>query len=111
MLQHILKHRKPYLITFCLLLLSIADAIFTDLGLRHAVITELNPIMNSVYYTSISLFYVIKIILPVMLLIAIPYAFSSRLVKQTLTFALLIYFGVFIYHVGWTSYVFYLLSS
>ena len=109
MLEHIHKHRKPYLISFCLLLLSLADAIFTDFGLRHAVITELNPIMNSVYHTSISLFYVLKIILPVMLLIFIPCAFSNRLVKRTLTFALVIYFGVFIYHVGWASYAFYVL--
>ncbi|WP_216829162.1 DUF5658 family protein [Alkalihalobacterium elongatum] len=111
MLAYINKNRKPYLITFSLLLLSIADAIFTDIGLRHNLITELNPIMNSIYYTSVFSFYFVKIVLPLALLVFIPYAFSSRLVKRTLVFALVIYFGVFVYHIGWTSYVYYVISS
>ncbi|OLO42486.1 hypothetical protein BTR23_00245 [Alkalihalophilus pseudofirmus] len=104
------KHRKSYMITTSLFLLSTADAIFTDIGLRQAVITELNPIMNSIYDTSIFLFYFIKIVLPLALIFCAPYAFSSRIVKRTLTCAIVIYFGVFVYHIGWSTYVFFLFS-
>ncbi|WP_374193894.1 DUF5658 family protein [Alkalihalobacillus sp. BA299] len=105
--NHIIQHRTPYLLTCCLLLLSIADAIFTDIGLRQAVISEMNPIINSIYDKSVILFYLIKIALPISLIICVPYVISSGIVKQILAFAVIIYFCVFIYHIGWSTYVIY----
>ena len=51
-----------------LLLLAILDSLFTDIGIRQNLIQEANPIMKSLYETSVLGFYTLKISLPILLL-------------------------------------------
>ena len=89
--------------TVLLLFLAIFDAVFTDFGIRYHYIEEVNPLMRFVYETSISGFYVLKILLPVLLLYFIlkihikPY-FTLLLISTNL-----LYVFVFCMHLFWIT--------
>ncbi len=101
----------PSIKTLCLFLLSlcVVDAVFTDLGLATQQIKELNPIMSFIYYEiDVSLFYVIKVGLPVVLLL-LHNMINSKLLYICLSITISLYLGVLFLHVHWIFVVFFLL--
>ncbi len=88
-------------IYFMILLLCITDAIFTDLGLRADQISELNPIMNHIYFQlGIAWFYLIKVGLPLLLFLFKAYIPFKRIYKP-LAFTLTLYLFVNGLHLVW----------
>ncbi|WP_134702720.1 DUF5658 family protein [Ammoniphilus sp. YIM 78166] len=89
LIKRISKH-----IYLMVLLLCISDAVFTDLGLRAGQISELNPLMNHVYFhTGITWFYLIKVGLPLLLFLFkahIPFKRVYKPLALTLTLYLLV---------------------
>ena len=82
-----------------LLLLAIFDSIFTDIGIRYDYISEANPLMQSVYETSVLGFYVIKISFPLLLLYLLtkiePNSYVRFLIGFTVLFIVLYYPSIF----------------
>lgn len=93
----------PMYYVSALLLLSIADAALTDIGLRFQLIEEANPLMAFVYEYSVIIFYGIKVLLPLSLLIIIKYVMNHHYIKMLIRFAFLLYAFVFCIHVLWVS--------
>ena len=93
-------------ICILLLILSIADAIFTDYGLRNGYIDEFNKWVLFLYTNSLFVYYIIKIMLPFLLIILIPYVYKNKLIKIMFSTSLFLYTSVFIYHLGWIGYIF-----
>lgn len=100
-----MNHYK-HLVTV-LLLLAIADAYFTDLGLRNDHVTEANPLMDLLYTNSVLGFYLIKISLPFALLLIISKIQPKRYLKCLIGFTLILYSFVITQHFLWI----YLLSG
>ncbi|WP_078553391.1 DUF5658 family protein [Bacillus alkalicellulosilyticus] len=95
--------RPTIVLAFLLLLLSVADATFTDIGIKYFGVTEANPLMDYVYHQSIILFYAIKVALPCLLLLLIPYIFKNKKINVLFMGAIGLYFCIFLYHLGWLS--------
>lgn len=84
-----------------LLAAGLADAVLTDLGLRLQIITEANPFMRLIYMHAYPLFYGMKLILPLALLLLLP-KFTPRKYHITLIgAACIIYAGVMLLHARW----------
>ncbi|MFC4409934.1 DUF5658 family protein [Chungangia koreensis] len=94
---------KAVYAVFLLFLLSILDAFYTDLGIRHQFITEANPLMNMIYEKTVIGFYGIKLILPLLMLFIV----LNIKVKRHLWFLIngsLILYGVILYlHLQWIT--------
>ncbi|CAM3164139.1 DUF5658 domain-containing protein [Filibacter tadaridae] len=86
-----------------LLTLSIVDALLTDFGIRNNHISEANPLMRSIYDSSIFSFYAIKIILPLILLNVITKIEPKLYIRLLVGSSLLIYTAVLSLHVWWIS--------
>ncbi|KXH87054.1 hypothetical protein AU377_00285 [Sporosarcina sp. HYO08] len=84
-----------------LFLLAVADAYFTDLGLRNDHVTEANPLMDLLYSNSVLGFYLIKISLPLALLFIISKIQPKRYLKLLIGFTLLLYSFVLSQHFLW----------
>ncbi|MFJ7933800.1 DUF5658 family protein [Sporosarcina sp. NPDC096371] len=105
-IKHMLSTRSRLFKAGILLLsLAIWDALFTDFGLRNNHITEANPLMRSVYETSISGFFLIKISLPFLLLFVLTKIEPKRYLRFLLRFALALYSFVLCQHLLWLSFV------
>ncbi|WP_425452763.1 DUF5658 family protein [Ammoniphilus oxalaticus] len=90
-------------------MLSISDAVCTDLGIRFNLIDEANPLVKLMYETSIWLFYGCKIFFPLLLLIYYPTFNPTRRVKAVIATVTLVYILVNLYHLLWIAIaVFYL---
>lgn len=86
---------------------NIIDAIATDIGLRHAGITEANALIESIYDTSIFLYYTLKVG-GVTLGLFILTTLQQRLAQSKLIHALLyvvsaIYGSILALHVIWIT--------
>ena len=77
------------------------DALFTDIGIRHALIEEANPLMRFIYELSIPTFYSIKIGLPFVLLCCSLKIKPKPYLQLVVSSALLLYLAVIIMHVFW----------
>lgn len=90
---------------FFLLTLAILDSLFTDFGLRHNYITEANPLMRTVYETSIPGFYLLKISLPLLLLYLLAKIKPKKYLQVLLGFTLALYCYVLCLHIIWLSFL------
>lgn len=99
--------RKKLLIAgILLLLLAAVDSFFTDFGIQKQYITEANPLMASIYDTSIFGFYALKICLPCVLLYLLTKIEPKRYIKLLIGSAILLYSVVLFQHIYWISLVF-----
>lgn len=85
--------------------MSIFDAIATDYGLKAGLIEEANVLMRSIHEFNVTLFYLVKISLPVFLLILIPKLKSTLVAKIFMIIALIAYASVIVIHLIWISIV------
>lgn len=100
------RSEKQFLyMPFLLFLLSLMDAIATDYGLRNGIIEEFNKLILIVYESSIFSFYLIKILLPLFIVKLFPFVLKNPILKLSFQFAIFLYGVVFLYHIGWISYV------
>ncbi|MDD9267008.1 DUF5658 family protein [Paenibacillus sp. GCM10023248] len=88
-----------WLLIFCL-----SDAIFTDIGLQLRLIEELNPLIRSVYEWHVGGYYLLKTILPLLLMAFYPYIRRRAWVQPSLTATVLIYGAVNVYHFVWLTF-------
>lgn len=89
-----------------LLMLAIADAVFTDFGIQNHYITESNPIMSNVYNGNIPGFYLIKIILPILLIFIATKLESKPFIRTLFYMAIFSYICVLMLHFFWLSLAF-----
>ncbi|WP_376769364.1 DUF5658 family protein [Paenibacillus germinis] len=87
-----------------LLIFCCTDALFTDIGLHLAFIEELNPLIRSIYEWHVSGYYLVKLILPLILMAIYPHIRKRVWVQPCLTLTVLIYGAVNVYHFIWLSY-------
>ncbi|WP_217269696.1 DUF5658 family protein [Neobacillus endophyticus] len=84
-----------------LLLAGILDAILTQFGIVSGFINEGNPVMSFIIEKSWSYFYLVKILLP-LLLIGLYYIQPLKgKSKALLISACVLYFSVLVLHMGW----------
>ncbi|WP_462408740.1 DUF5658 family protein [Neobacillus sp. Marseille-QA0830] len=86
-----------------LLLSGILDACLTHFGIQFGVIEEGNPVMKFVIEKNWSLFYLIKILLPVVLIVLLIVHPITALMKKLLISASILYFSVLLYHLTWIA--------
>jgi|GEM_PF-2587071 len=87
-----------------LLALCFLDAMFTDLGLHLQFIEEMNPVIRHIYDWNVAGFYLIKLLLPLLLMLLYPRIQARPWVSPALTVTVTIYAAVNIYHLVWLSY-------
>lgn len=84
-----------------LLIAGILDAVLTHFGIISGIIEEANPLMRAATEKSWTYFYVIKILLPIMLIgLYFMRPLQGRL-RTLLISACIIYFSVLVYHMAW----------
>lgn len=87
----------------CLFLLvaGLLDAVLTHFGIISGIIEEANPLMLAVMEKSWAYFYIIKILLPFLLIgLYILRPLQGKL-RALLISACAIYFSVLVYHLAW----------
>ncbi|MGG3468351.1 DUF5658 family protein [Neobacillus pocheonensis] len=88
---------------FCLFLLfaGILDAVLTHFGIVSGFVEEGNPVMEFFIEKSWSYFYLIKILLPIMLIGLVSFRPLRGGAKKLLISACVLYFSVLVYHITW----------
>ncbi|WP_042357015.1 DUF5658 family protein [Bacillus rubiinfantis] len=88
---------------FCLFLLfaGVLDAVMTHAGIALGLVKEANPLMRFVIELNWSLFYGIKIILPLLLVILALLRPITGKIKLLLLTACVCYSSILVYHLGW----------
>ncbi|RLQ94888.1 DUF5658 family protein [Falsibacillus albus] len=99
------SRRNLILATFLLWILTTIDAILTDFGIRHHYIHEANPLMNVLYNSSITSFYIIKMALPILLLALLTKVQAKPYIRVLTFLSLFLYVFVMIQHFAWLAHV------
>ena len=86
---------------FLLVCLCLVDAVFTDYGLRLGYIEEANLLVAFLYERSISVFYVVKVGLPLILLYIVAVGKAGVWVRVFMATALFLYIAVLFFHIFW----------
>jgi hypothetical protein len=96
------------LLFYYLTILNLFDAAVTWFGLKHAFISELNPLMHAVYQVDPLLFVLTKAALSVFLLlfIVLKKVPRSSLIKGVTLFASVSYTVVVFMHAFWLVHIF-----
>lgn len=84
-----------------LLIAGIMDAVLTHFGIISGIIEEANPLMRAVMDKSWTYFYLIKILLPFMLIGLYFLRPLEGSLRTLLISASAIYFAVLVYHMAW----------
>jgi hypothetical protein len=79
---------------------SAIDALLTHIGIKHGIIQEANPLMDWLYERSETLFFLLKVTLPIMLLLLLPQRIS-KLIRGLLLTACGVYLFVLTLHGVW----------
>ncbi|XID96198.1 DUF5658 family protein [Paenibacillaceae bacterium WGS1546] len=90
--------------------LSLFDAAATDAGIRMQAIGEWNPLAGWLYEKDVALFYGVKLVMPLLLLILLRRMRrndlnGSRRIGRLLGIAVVAYGAVACYHLGWIFYL------
>ncbi|ADU31919.1 DUF5658 family protein [Evansella cellulosilytica] len=100
---------KKYNITNSLvmwiILLSFTDALFTDVGLRLNFIAEWNPFARFLYELNVGIFYLYKLLLPIVLYILYQYVYGNRLIDIAIYACFGLYAVINLYHLYWLGIV------
>ena len=97
-----LSHSAVYL----LVMLAILDAVFTHIGVQGGHITEANPIMRSLYDFNVGLFFVIKILLPVVLMRLLSRFEPNPFIQLMIAGTIFVYVFVLLMHIYWFAHLF-----
>lgn len=91
------------LLFYFLSLLNLADAFLTVVGIENSLITEVNPLMKSLYSLNQGVFIMVKIFFSTTLLLFIFYKRvpKSNLIKALTLFAAVCYTSVICLHGFW----------
>jgi hypothetical protein len=101
--MHVSTGKSTRIMFIGLLVCSITDAIFTDVGLRLQLIEELNPLVKHIYETNRLSYYGFKLLLPLLLLFLYPRLKPYRRIHASILVTFLIYLAVNVYHAIWLS--------
>lgn len=81
-----------------LLIAGLLDAILTNLGIAFGIVDEGNPMMKFVINKSWAFFYMVKIILPLVLIGVFYYRPLKGWLRTLLVSTCVLYFSVLVYH-------------
>ncbi|WP_026573169.1 DUF5658 family protein [Bacillus sp. UNC438CL73TsuS30] len=84
-----------------LLFAGLLDAVMTNIGIKYGIIKEGNPVMKHVIELGWVYFYMIKIILPLVLIGLFYLRPLKGRIRTLLTAAGILYFSVLAYHLVW----------
>lgn len=84
-------------------LAGILDAVLTDIGLRHHIIGEANPLMLLLYSNAYISYYVVKVLLPVPLFLLKSGLKNLRFATSLFRLSVAVYAFVLALHVCWIS--------
>jgi hypothetical protein len=84
-----------------LLIAGILDAVLTHFGIVSGIVEEGNPVMKTVIEKSWSFFYIIKIILPLLLLGLFYLSPLKGWIRTLLVSTCVLYLSVLVYHMVW----------
>jgi len=100
-----MKQKKWLISSYIFMVLNLLDAGFTDFGLRHGFVTEANPLMDWLYQCHIGLFYLIKIMFPILLIYLFHSHFhifeKNKWIRLMYIFCFVSYVLVSIWHFVW----------
>ncbi|WHY78706.1 DUF5658 family protein [Neobacillus sp. WH10] len=87
----------------CLFLLfaGVLDAVLTHFGIASGFVEEGNPMMKLVIEQSWSYFYMIKIVLPLLLLSLFYYRPLKGWIRKLIASTCVLYLSVLVYHTIW----------
>lgn len=91
-----------------IMLFSITDASFTDIGIRMGLVEEANPFAKTLYDWHWSAFYGFKVLLPLVLLLVYPSIRNTKWINRGIVICFIFYLLVNIYHLLWMGLAFYL---
>ncbi len=86
---------------FFLLLAGMLDAVLTHFGIVSGFVEEGNPLMQFVIEKGWPFFYLVKILLPLLLLGIFYYRPLNGRIKTLLVSACVLYFIILVYHSVW----------
>lgn len=86
-----------------LLLFSLTDAIFTDIGIRLELIAELNPFVAWLYNRHAIAYYGVKLLFPVLFLLLYPQLSTRLWIRYSAAILFLLYLIVNLYHLLWVA--------
>ncbi|MFP5112287.1 DUF5658 family protein [Bacillaceae bacterium C204] len=84
-----------------LLIAGLLDAVLTHFGMASGIVDEGNPMMKLVIEKSWSFFYIIKILLPLLLLGLFYLRPFKGWIRTLLVSTCVLYFSVLVYHMVW----------
>lgn len=96
--RHTVAKNIKWLIVLCL-----GDAFLTDFGLIMDLVDEANPLIKWLYNQSVVLFYGVKMVLPVILLMLYRLQPLSIIIQKGSSILLILYIGINTYHIFWLS--------
>ncbi|SFD84395.1 hypothetical protein SAMN05216378_1698 [Paenibacillus catalpae] len=86
-----------------LLFFSLTDAVFTDIGIRLELITELNPFVSWLYNWHSIAYYGVKLMFPILFLLIYPQLRTRLWIHYSAAILFLIYLVVNLYHLLWVA--------
>jgi hypothetical protein len=92
-----------------IILFSLTDAFFTDMGIRNGFVEEANPFAKSLYEWHWSAFYGFKVFLPILLFLVYPTIKNKKWINLGIVLCFSFYLLVNLYHFAWMGLVFYTL--
>ena len=84
-----------------LLIAGLLDTVLTHFGIVFGIVEEGNPLMKLVIENSWSVFYLIKIFLPLALIVFFYIRPFTGWIKTLLISTCVLYFSVLVYHLVW----------
>lgn len=101
-MEEILKKSKIYDGMVSIVFLNAFDGMATFIGLRYGFYIELNKFLSVIYKLNPSLFLIVKVILPTVLIIILIDRMNEKVSKTTMLIILIlnvVYLSVCVYHV------------
>jgi hypothetical protein len=95
--------KEEEIMRLCLFLLiaGVFDAVLTNLGITFGIIAEGNPMMKFLIEKSWAFFYIVKVLLPLVLIGVFYYRPLKGWIRALLVSTCVLYFSVLVYHMVW----------
>lgn len=88
---------------FFLLIAGLLDAVLTHMGVAFGLIEEGNPLVKFLMEKSWTLFYLIKVSLPIVLIGIMFFRPLQGWIKKLLTASCVVYFSILMIHCSWIA--------
>lgn len=92
-----------------IILFSLTDAFFTDMGIRYGFVEEANPFAKTLYDWHWTAFYGCKVLLPIILFLVYPTVKNKKWINRGIVMCFGFYLLVNLYHFAWMGLVLYLI--